>query len=392
MAMMPLYQLGAFDYPTAMALATVIGILFGFVLERAGFGRATVLVAQFYGDDMRVLKVMFTAIATTTVGLGLLAGLGVVQLGALVIPETWIGPHIFGGLLLGVGFAISGYCPGTALVAIGTGFLDGVFALGGIMMGSLLFGWVYPSIEGLYFQGGRGRVLFPEAWGVPWPVLALGVTLMAIGAFLAGEKAERYFSAKHGIESPPANRPTRNRVFGGLLAFSLAGLVTLSLPAAAPPPVEAFQPPAIEALELANLLVQRGESLYLVDLRDPATCAKERIPGAICLPNNDGEAAFLGDLPVTRTLVLYGEEGMDLPSGASNYLGSSRVLKGGYPAFRQAILTEPTPPTAISPTSLGQYRTQMALYQHFTGTQSSAAPVVFKPQAIKRKVKKGGGC
>ncbi|MCA9544971.1 MAG: hypothetical protein KC613_11295, partial [Myxococcales bacterium] len=57
----PLYQKGVFEYPAAMAIAVFLGIGFGFMLERGGFGRATILVSQFYNDDMRVLKVMFSA-------------------------------------------------------------------------------------------------------------------------------------------------------------------------------------------------------------------------------------------------------------------------------------------------------------------------------------------
>ena len=76
----PFYQLDGFSYPTAMALATLLGIGFGFVLERSGFARAPVLAAQFYGRDNRILKVMFTAVATAVVGVALLSGLGLLDL------------------------------------------------------------------------------------------------------------------------------------------------------------------------------------------------------------------------------------------------------------------------------------------------------------------------
>ena len=145
--MTPLYAFDSFGYPTAMALATLLGVGFGFVLERAGFGRAAVLAAQFYGRDNRVLKVMFTAIATATVGLGLLGGVGLVELGALSIPGTWLGASVGGGLLLGAGFVVSGYCPGTALVATGSGNVDGIWSIGGVMVGALAF-----AVAGLDLQ------------------------------------------------------------------------------------------------------------------------------------------------------------------------------------------------------------------------------------------------
>ncbi|MFO0744702.1 MAG: YeeE/YedE thiosulfate transporter family protein [Myxococcota bacterium] len=170
--MMPVYQSGGFDETVAMALATLIGVAFGFVLERSGFGRADVLSAQFFGTDMRVLKVMFTAIATVVLGIGVLAGTGVLDVGALVIPETFLGPQLVGGLLLGVGFVISGYCPGTAVVAAGSGHVDGLWSLGGVMLGALLFGAVYPLVEGFYTSGGMGVVTFPISSASPgrcWP-------------------------------------------------------------------------------------------------------------------------------------------------------------------------------------------------------------------------------
>ena len=107
----PLYMKDAFDYPVAMALATVLGFFFGFVLERSGFGRSTVLAAQFYGRDMRVLKVMFSAIVTATVGLGILGGVGLVDLGALMIPETFLAPQIVGGFVLGVASSSAATAP-----------------------------------------------------------------------------------------------------------------------------------------------------------------------------------------------------------------------------------------------------------------------------------------
>ena len=113
MSLLPLYPHDVFGFPTGLLLGTLIGFAFGFVLERAGFGNAKNLAAQFYLTDTRVLKVMFSAIATACAGIGLLSGFGVLDLSLLTVPETFLGPHVVGGLLLGIGFIVSGYCPGT---------------------------------------------------------------------------------------------------------------------------------------------------------------------------------------------------------------------------------------------------------------------------------------
>ena len=66
---LPLYMKDAFGHSAGLVMALASGTAFGFVLERAGFGRASVLAAQFYLTDLRVLKVMFSAIVTALISL-----------------------------------------------------------------------------------------------------------------------------------------------------------------------------------------------------------------------------------------------------------------------------------------------------------------------------------
>jgi len=391
--MMPFYQTGGFDYPVAMLLATLLGMGFGFVLERAGFGRADVLVAQFHGTDMRVLKVMFTAIATTAVGVALLSGLGAMDLSKLVIPETFIWPQIVGGLLLGAGFVISGYCPGTSVVAAGSGNIDGLYTLGGVMVGSLIFGFAYPLVEGLYEAGGMGTLVFPEVLGVPWAVLALGVAAMAIGSFLLAEKLEKYYAKRAKIDPPSDPPKVRNRTLASLGAVAAATLVTLAIPE---PHVaaEASRPLAsVSPIELATRIANGNSDMYLVDLRPADACAKGSIPGAMCLPADDPDAGFLATLPPTRELVLFGARDLaGAPASAAKYEGVVRTVDGGLEGFNAAVMEEPKPPEVVTPEALEAFRLRAALHARFTGASApvdTPAPVV-KP--VKREVKKGGGC
>lgn len=121
------------------SVAFVIGIGFGFFLERAGFGGARKLVAQFYLNDLTVFKVMFTAIITAMVGLYYLSVLGIVDLSLVYVGTTYLMPQIVGGLVLGVGFVVGGYCPGTSCVAVATGRIDGLVTLFGIVVGISIF-------------------------------------------------------------------------------------------------------------------------------------------------------------------------------------------------------------------------------------------------------------
>ena len=109
----------------ASSWPSLIGIGFGFFLERAGFGSARKLVSQFYLDDLAVFKVMFTAIVTAMLGVTYLGWMGVLDLSLVFMTPTYLWPMVVGGLVLGVGFVVGGYCPGTSVVGQVTGRIDG---------------------------------------------------------------------------------------------------------------------------------------------------------------------------------------------------------------------------------------------------------------------------
>ena len=252
----PLYAHGFFGTYTGLLVGTLVGVAFGFVLERAGFGRARNLAAQFYLTDTRVLKVMFSAIVTALVGMAFLSGIGVLDLALITVPETFLWPQLVGGLILGAGFIVSGYCPGTGAVAIASGNVDGVAAIGGIMLGSLAFGFGYAPLEGFYKSGAMGVVRIDQLLGVPISVVAAAVVAMAVGAFLGAEKLEAIFAPRAGALVPASPARVKARVFSGFAAVAALALVALALPTrgAATP---ARSPQTIGPLELARELVAR---------------------------------------------------------------------------------------------------------------------------------------
>jgi uncharacterized protein len=105
----PLMSTGVLDPALSLPVALLIGIGFGFFLERAGFGSARKLVAQFYLTDLSVFKVMFTGIVTAMVGVAVLGRVGFLDVGELPLIGTYIVPEVLGGLILGAGFVIGGY-------------------------------------------------------------------------------------------------------------------------------------------------------------------------------------------------------------------------------------------------------------------------------------------
>lgn len=214
------------------AVAVVSGIGFGFVLERSGFGRAQKLVGQFYGYDMTVLKVMFTGIVTAMLGMVILGGAGVFDLqSAQFNYPTFLWPMIFGGLLLGVGFITSGYCPGTSLVAASSGKMDGLATVGGVILGGLLYAEVEPKLGAFPNSGKLGTFTLPQLLHLPAPVVAALVVAVAIGAFIGADKIERLVTKKAADEAP---LPVRRRVFVALGVLAVLALVTLALPTPEP--------------------------------------------------------------------------------------------------------------------------------------------------------------
>jgi len=186
----PFYEFGMFGDEISLLVAFMIGIGFGFFLERAGFGSARKLAAQFYLYDMTVFKVMFTAIVTAMLGLFYLSWMGFLDLSLVYLTPTYLAPQIVGGLMLGFGFVIGGYCPGTSMVALATAKLDAIFFVVGILAGIFVFGEMFPLIQGFVYSTDKGELTIPAVTGMPYGLIAFAVVLMALGGFWGAEKVE----------------------------------------------------------------------------------------------------------------------------------------------------------------------------------------------------------
>ena len=192
--MLPLASSVELATGTFLLLTLVGGVAFGVVLERAGFGSGCKLTAVFYGYDMSVVKVMFTAIVTAMVGLWLLASIGVIDMQEIYIVPTNYAAQLVGGLVFGAGFVIGGYCPGTAVVACAAGRTDAwVFALG-LLAGIAVYARFMSGVEQWIRANAIDDVTLPSLTGIAagWWV-ALFVVLLALAAWGMGI-AERAFA------------------------------------------------------------------------------------------------------------------------------------------------------------------------------------------------------
>lgn len=196
----PFYKYGLFGDSTSLVVAFLVGIGFGFFLERAGFGSAPKLAAQFYLTDLTVFKVMFTAIVTAMVGIFYLSWIGLLDLSLVYVSDTYLMPQVVGGLILGVGFVIGGYCPGTSAVSASTGRIDGAVYLLGMFAGLIVFAEFFPLVEGFYNSTAMGRVTLPDVFHLSYGLVVFLVAAMAIAGFAGGTWVEKALAARKGAK------------------------------------------------------------------------------------------------------------------------------------------------------------------------------------------------
>jgi uncharacterized membrane protein YedE/YeeE len=194
----PFAELGLIGPRGALVAAFAVGIAFGACLERSGLGSARKLMGQFDLSDLAVFKVMFSAIVTAMLGLFWLSRLGLLDLGNVYLPDTFLLPQLLGGALFGAGFALAGLCPGTSCVAAATGRLDGAAVMLGMFAGVLATGAALPRLQQLYLATARGGLTLPRLLGIPEGVVILvvvGLALVAFGFTARVEQAHRRMSA-----------------------------------------------------------------------------------------------------------------------------------------------------------------------------------------------------
>ena len=212
--------------PWTYVVFGLIGFAFGFTLEMSGFGNSRKLAAQFYFTEMTVLKVMFTAIAVSMVLLFGASALGILDFGQVWVNPTYLASGIVGGLIMGVGFIVGGFCPTTSLASASTGKIDGMFFMIGGFVGAFLFGETEKYFTTWYnYAGYYGRVTLDQVFNLPVGVVVLLVVLMALFMFWGAEQLERIFGKRD------LSREPKLRIAGAGALFVLAvGVVLLSSP------------------------------------------------------------------------------------------------------------------------------------------------------------------
>jgi uncharacterized protein len=267
----------------ALIVALLIGIAFGWTLERAGLGSAPKLAGQFYLTDFTVMKVMFTAIVVAMLGAFWLGRLGLLDLASVYVPETFLLPQIAGGAIFGLGFVIAGLCPGTSCVAAATGRGDGLAVMGGMLSGVLLVGLGFSSLQHFYESSSFGAWTLPQLLHVPYGVIVGAIVLIAAFGFR---------------KALPA----------------LAAIALLTAFAGTP-----YMTRYVEPLQLATWIKDRHPGLEILDSRSPQEFARVHVPGSRNVRSEPADAIVV------------------------HSAGSVYLLRGGIDSWVNEILRTPRP-------------------------------------------------
>jgi hypothetical protein len=179
---------------TNLFLAFIIGIGFGFVLEANGFSSSRRLAGMFYGYDTTVLKVFFTAAIVGAIGLLFLSLFHWIDLSYIYINPTYLWSTLGGGVIMGAGFILGGYCPGTSFCAASIGKIDALAFIGGMFIGILIFTEGFPLWENFYNAKFLGAPIISDMLGTSRGVLTFLIILVALGMFWVGEWSEKKFA------------------------------------------------------------------------------------------------------------------------------------------------------------------------------------------------------
>jgi hypothetical protein len=178
---------------TNLFLAFIIGIGFGFVLEQSGFSSSRKLAGVFYGYDTVVLKVFFTAAITAMLGLLFFSLFGWIDMDLVYVNPTYLTSAIVGGVIMGVGFIMGGYCPGTSFCGASIGKIDAIVFIGGLFIGVFIFGIGYNLWDGMYMAKPLGSPKVSDTLGLTDGVFAFLLIIAALAMFWVAEWAEKKF-------------------------------------------------------------------------------------------------------------------------------------------------------------------------------------------------------
>lgn len=383
-----------------LVVALFIGIAFGFVLEQAGFSSPRKLAGVFYGYDFTVLRVFFTAAVTAMSGVLLFGYFGLLDLEAIFVNPTWLWPAIVGGVMMGFGFVIGGYCPGTSVCAAAIGKVDAMFFVFGGLLGVLVFGELFPLFSKFHASSFLGPIKVFDSIGISGGLFALILIVVAVSAFTVTTWIEG--KVNRAAPSWDFKASWHRKAAVGLIAL---GLILVFLPErkariiAKVTQTSYLEKNPVKIMtvdELAFRILDTEPNLQIIDVRSSDRFAALALPKSQHIAVRDFFSKEYASLFAQRHVkkVVVGENESDARAACLllEDLGYENVaaLEGGLPYFKHVILdsTEFIPMGNRWDHDVKAFReTARIRIAEMIEAGKNSAP---KAEKVKKKIK--GGC
>ncbi len=394
----PLYPEPNFN----LMLALVIGFFFGYLLESAGFSSSKKLVGVFYGYDFTVWRVFFTAAITGMAGILVLAHFGLLNLDAIYINPLYLWSTIVGGILMGFGFIIGGYCPGTGIASTFIGKIDALFVIIGVGLGILFFIFGYPMFEGLHKGSYLGTPQLFDSLNISMGLFTFIIIIFAFVTYWGVEKIE--LKVTNGKSADPTPKGGFIKIAG--FAFVVAVLALFMPPKKTETLAEFANPDFgkdmqlnyITPDEVAVRLVRGDKTMQFVDLRLPGEFKKLALPYAInAKPEQFCQMKMKNIFNAAGKITIIYSNDVNLDRRAAALAVKAGyepqniyILKGGFPAFKKEILDFKLP--SVLPTNRMERTTY--LFRQEYGPKVLEILKNSKPRkiVIKKPKRALGGC
>ncbi|MDA3928269.1 MAG: YeeE/YedE thiosulfate transporter family protein [Prolixibacteraceae bacterium] len=273
-----------------LIIALIIGFGFGFILEQAGFSSTKKLVGLFYGYDFTVLRVFFTAGVTAMIGVIFFHYLGILDLSLIYVNPTFLRSSLVGGVVMGAGFIIGGFCPGTSICAASIGKMNGMLFIVGGLLGVFAFTESYPLIEKFYKADSMGPLTMFDQFGISRNLFALLLTAVAIAAFYFTWKIEKRVRKNNNFHTPKLWKTRYS--FAAIIPFIIIAIVSYTpdhnqrvenrIAEAKRQQKCVFH--EISADKMAYQIVEHHYELNIIDVRSPEKFNEFHIPLSINIP------------------------------------------------------------------------------------------------------------
>jgi len=351
-----------------LVIGLFLGMAFGFTLEQAGFSTSKKLVGMFYGYDFTVLRVFFTGGLVAMIGVVAFAHFGLLDMSLVYINPTYLWSAILGGLIMGLGFVIGGFCPGTGICAAAIGKIDGIIFVIGTIFGVVVFGEGYPLFEGIYWDKYLGNVQMNETLHISQGLFVFLFMAFGAVAFLLTQRIEEKVNGKPN----PILQP-KSRYIGFSIVILLLGLSAFIIPnpedykpAQVKNEIEQgyYQVEYITPDELALRLVNNDETIKIYDFRSLDEFQKLSLPNSVNLKIEDlfrkgGNKLISGDPQIKKIIIAKDNKSAIEAEEIIKQKGFKNlyVLQGGMQAFANDIIDfkMPVNMAGISPNLIATY-------------------------------------